>query len=77
MAKADSAHKTRMPQIATELHSVIQALRLVYSACVMTELALQGQNADRDREISMTLRHAVGDGVSREADRLTEIAARL
>jgi hypothetical protein len=52
-------------QLISQLREVSRLLGVIYSSCVTAELALEGQNADRDRDILATLRMHVSEPVSR------------
>jgi hypothetical protein len=45
-------------------------LSVIYSCCVTAELALEGQNADRDRDIPTALRAQVSELVGRQVEKL-------
>ena len=75
--RVTSSPDPRRMEVAAELQRVAGALKVVYSACVTTELALRGQNADMDYEISVALHHDVTDAVSREAEKLSALVSRL
>ena len=57
-------------QLISQLREVCRALSVIYSCCVTAELALEGQNADRDRDILIALRMQVSEPVSRQVERL-------
>jgi hypothetical protein len=52
-------------------------LGVIYSACVTAELALEGQNADRDRDILTALRMHVSGPVSRQIEKLDLLVVEL
>jgi hypothetical protein len=52
-------------QLISELREVSRLLGVIYSSCVTPELALEGQNADRDCDILAMLRMHVSEPVSR------------
>ncbi len=75
--EAGGSKRLRSTQIAGELEQMALTLTVVYSTCVVAELALQGQKADRDMDVLATLRHHVSRPVSREIERLSALAAEL
>ena len=52
---------TTSAQLIAQLREVSRLLSVIYSTCVTAELALQGQNADRDRDILAMLRIHVSE----------------
>jgi hypothetical protein len=52
-------------------------LRVAYSTCVTAEMALEGQNADRDRDILCALHTSVSEPLGREAEKLDALIAEL
>ena len=68
---------SRYVEIVRELQEMMFVLRLAYSTCIVAELALQGQNADQDRDVVATLRHNVSEPVSRQVERLSALTAKL
>ena len=64
-------------QLISQLREVSRALSIIYSCCVTAELALEGQNADRDRDILMALRMQVSEPVSRQVERLDLLVVEL
>jgi hypothetical protein len=63
--------------LISQLREVSQLLSVIYSTCVTAELALQGQNADRDRDILITLRMHVSEPVSRQVENLSSLILQL
>jgi hypothetical protein len=64
-------------QLISQLHEVSRLLGVIYSSCVTAELALEGQNADRDRDILSALRMHVSGPVSRQVERLDLLVVEL
>lgn len=64
-------------QLISQLREVSRALSVVYSCCVTAELALEGQNADRDRDILTALRMQVSEPVSRQVEKLDSLVVEL
>ena len=64
-------------QLISQLREVSQLLGVIYSACVTAELALEGQNADRDRDILTALRVHVSEPVSRQVEKLNLLIVEL
>ena len=64
-------------QLISELREVSRLLSVIYSCCVTAELALEGQNADRDRDILTVLRMQVSEPVSRQVERLDLLVVEL
>ena len=64
-------------ELATQLREVSRLLTVIYSTCVTAELALQGQNADHDRDILAMLRIHVSEPVSRQVEKLESLVAEL
>jgi len=63
--------------VASQLREVSRLLSDIYSTCVTAELALEGQGADRDRDILAMLRTHVSEPVSRQIERLDSIVVDL
>jgi hypothetical protein len=64
-------------QLISQLREVSRILSVIYSSCVTAELALEGQNADRDRDILTELRMHVSEPVSRQVERLDLLVVEL
>ena len=64
-------------QLISQLREVSRLLSVIYSSCVTAELALEGQNADRDRDILTALRMHVSEPVSRQVEKLDLLVAEL
>jgi hypothetical protein len=64
-------------QLISQLREVSRLLGVIYSCCVTAELALEGQNADRDRDILTALRMHVSEPVSRQVERLDSLVVEL
>lgn len=64
-------------QLITQLREVSRLLTAIYSTCVTAELALQGQNADRDRDILAMLRIHVSEPLSRQVEKLDSLVVEL
>ena len=64
-------------QLISELREVSRLLSVIYSCCVTAELALEGQNADRDRDILTALRMHVSEPVSRQVEKLDLLVVEL
>jgi hypothetical protein len=64
-------------QLISELREVSRLLTVIYSTCVTAELALQGQNADCDRDIFAMLRMHVSGPVSRQVEKLDSLVVEL
>ena len=64
-------------QLISQLREVSRLLGVIYSCCVTAELALEGQNADRDRDILTALRMHVSEPVSRQVERLDLLVVEL
>jgi hypothetical protein len=64
-------------QLISQLREVSRLLSVIYSSCVTAELALEGQNADRDRDILTALRMHVSEPVSRQVERLDLLVVEL
>jgi hypothetical protein len=64
-------------QLISQLREISRALSVVYSCCVTAELALEGQNADRDRDILIALRMQVSEPVSRQVEKLDSLVVEL
>jgi hypothetical protein len=64
-------------QLISQLREVSRLLSVIYSCCVTAELALEGQNADRDRDILTALRMHVSEPVSRQVEKLDLLVAEL
>lgn len=65
------------PKWMLELQQIAQALGGIYSSCVTAQLALLGQNAERDRDIERALRMHVSDPVSRQIEKLDAVVREL
>lgn len=76
-SRPSSRDDSRRMQIVSELQEMMFVLRLAYCTCIVAELALQGQNADHDRDVVTTLRHNVSEPVSRQVERLSALTSRL
>ena len=75
--RAGESRPLRSTEIVCELEQMALTLGIVYSTCVVAELALQGQKADRDMDVLAALRHHVSRPVIREVERLLALAAAL
>ena len=64
-------------QLIYQLREVSRLLGVIYSSCVTAELALEGQNADRDRDILTALRMHVSEPVSRQVEKLDLLVIEL
>ena len=64
-------------QLISQLREVSRLLSVIYSSCVTAELALEGQNADRDRDILTALRMHVSEPVSRQIEKLDLLVIEL
>jgi hypothetical protein len=64
-------------QLIAQLREVSRLLTVIYSTCVTAELALQGQNADRDCDILAMLRIHVSEPVSRQVEKLDSLVVEL
>ena len=64
-------------QLISQLREISRVLSVVYSCCVTAELALAGQNADRDRDILTALRMQVSEPVSRQVEKLDSLVVEL
>ena len=64
-------------QLISQLREVSRLLGVIYSSCVTAELALEGQNADRDHDILTTLRMHVSEPVSRQVEKLELLVVEL
>ena len=64
-------------QLISQLREVSRLLGVIYSSCVTAELALAGQNADRDRDILAALRMQVSEPVSRQVEKLDLLVVEL
>ena len=64
-------------QLISQLREVSRLLGVIYSSCVTAELALEGQNADRDRDILTALRIHVPEPVSRQVEKLDLLVVEL
>ena len=64
-------------QLISQLREVSRLLGVIYSCCVTAELALEGQNADRDRDILAALRMHVSAPISRQVERLDLLVVEL
>ena len=68
---------TTSAQLITHLRDVSRLLTVTYSSCVTAQLALQGQNADHDRDIHAMLRVHVSEPLSRQVEKLDSLVAEL
>jgi hypothetical protein len=68
---------TTSVQLIAQLREVSRLLTVIYSTCVTAELALQGQNADRDCDILAMLRIHVSEPVSRQVEKLDSLVVEL
>ncbi len=68
---------TTSVQLIAQLREVSRLLTVIYSTCVTAELALQGQNADHDRDILAMLRIHVSEPVSRQVEKLESLVVEL
>jgi hypothetical protein len=68
---------TASVQLIAQLREVSRLLTVIYSTCVTAELALQGQNADHDRDILAMLRIHVSEPVSRQVEKLDTLVDEL
>ncbi len=68
---------TTSAQLIAQLREVSRLLTVIYSTCVTAELALQGQNADHDRDILAMLRIHVSEPVSRQVEKLESLVVEL
>ena len=64
-------------ELISQLREVSRLLGVIYSCCVTAELALEGQNADRDRDILTVLRMQVSEPVSRQVEKLDLLVVEL
>ena len=64
-------------ELISQLREISRVLSGIYSSCVTAELALEGQNADRDRDILTALRMQVSEPVSRQVERLDLLVVEL
>ena len=64
-------------QLISQLREVSQLLSVSYSSCVTAQLALEGQNADRDRDILTALRMHVSEPLSRQVEKLDLLIVEL
>jgi hypothetical protein len=64
-------------QLISQLREVSRVLSVIYSSCVTAQLALEGQNADRDRDILTVLRMHVSEPVSRQVEKLDLLVVEL
>jgi hypothetical protein len=60
-----------------QLRDVALRLQVVYSTCVTAQLALEGQHAERDRDIARCLRMGVSEPVTKEVERIGAIIAEV
>jgi hypothetical protein len=72
-----SAHAGTSAQLISQLRELSRLLTVIYSTCVTAELALQGQNADHDRDILAMLRIHVSEPVSRQVEKLDLLVVEL
>ena len=68
---------TNSVQLIATLREVSRLLTVTYSTCVTAELALQGQNADHDRDIVAMLRIHVSEPIGRQVEKLDSLVAEL
>ncbi len=68
---------TTSVQLIAQLREVSRLLTVIYSTCVTAELALQGQNADRDRDILAMLRIHASEPISRQVEKLDSLVDEL
>ena len=68
---------TTSVQLIAQLRDVSRLLTVIYSSCVTAQLALQGQNADHDRDIHAVLRIHVSEPLSRQVEKLDLLVAEL
>lgn len=64
-------------ELIVRLQKIARLLKGVYSSCVAAELALRGQNAERDFEILQALRMHVSGPVSRQVEELDAVVGAL
>jgi len=64
-------------QLIAQLRDVSRLLTVIYSTCVTAELALWGQNADRDCDILAMLRTHVSEPLSRQVEKLDSLVVEL
>jgi hypothetical protein len=57
-------------KLASQLRDISRLLGVAYSTCVIAELALQRQNADRDQDIVAALRAHVSEPVGRQIEKI-------
>jgi hypothetical protein len=72
-----SARSGSSTQLISQLREVSRLLTVIYSTCVTVELALEGQNADHDRDILAMLRMHVSEPVSRQVEKLDSLVVEL
>lgn len=75
--KTKSGSPRSSAHMVSQLREVSRLLSVIYSTCVTAELALEGQGADRDRDILAMLRTHVSEPVSRQIERLDSIVVGL
>lgn len=63
--------------LISQLREVSRLLTVIYSTCVTAELALEGQNADHDRDVLAMLRMHVSEPVSRQVEKLDSLVVEL
>ena len=68
---------TTPEQLITQIREVSRLLNDIYSTCVTAELALQGQNADHDRDIVAMLRMHVSEPIGRQVENLDSLVSEL
>jgi hypothetical protein len=61
----------------TQLGEIALRLESAYSVCITAQVALDGQNSDRDREIAHCLRSGVSDVIATMSERLAGIVVSL
>ena len=68
---------TASAQLIAQLREVSRLLTVIYSTCVTTELALQRQSADHDRDILAMLRIHVSEPIGRQVEKLDSLVVEL
>jgi len=69
--------RSEASDIKTLLTQVVRRLDGAYAVCLTAEVALTGQNADRDVEIARCLRAGVSEVIAAELQRIKKAIARL
>lgn len=68
---------TQPPGIRSPLTAMLRDLRerlaVVCAVALTAAAALRSQNADNDADVSLTLRHCVGDELARQIDRIDNL----